>query len=230
MPNSSQDPNEIHVPFSRIAEFIKRHVHDFRNSLNSNNLEVAYLLECISDPDLVESLSKIQSEIQQMEQELRELSKKISTPYPASDLTSSKLFRILWQEVQSTTEALPALEIESCEEDVMLLLDVDDYLAAITEILKNTAQHQSRSAKLRLFLDTSKLQHVTRFEEIVTQKVDTQEWGSRPFVANSRGKLGLGLFMASRLIQANEGEMRFDYDAETQCLATEIRFPVQPTA
>src|ERR1700743_2983004 len=62
------------VPLPRIAGFVRQLTHDVRNTLNSLDLQAAFLLEVVSDPEALEELRRLRGLLQVSARQLQAVS------------------------------------------------------------------------------------------------------------------------------------------------------------
>src|SRR5215204_4299033 len=108
------------LPWSRVAGFIRQHTHDVRNHLNSLELEASLMTDLISDPEAVECLARIRSQIRTLAANLRALSGKFQEPkIMAGPIAATDVFEI-WKEQWSAMPDRPQIEWKSDLGDQML--------------------------------------------------------------------------------------------------------------
>jgi signal transduction histidine kinase len=70
------------VPWAQLAAFIRQLGHDIRNDLNALSLEAALLKELVADPEAVTSANRIQTQLREIANRLKELSARYVIPAP----------------------------------------------------------------------------------------------------------------------------------------------------
>ena len=78
-----------------MAAIVRRHAHDVRNYINSLDLEASLLEELVTDPEVVSSVRRMRSQLNQLEATVKALSVKFAVPCPVA-LTAADLLQ-LWQ-------------------------------------------------------------------------------------------------------------------------------------
>jgi signal transduction histidine kinase len=70
------------VSWARLTAFVRQLGHDIRNDLNALSLEAALLKELVADPEAVTSATRIQSQLRDIANRLKELSGRYTLPAP----------------------------------------------------------------------------------------------------------------------------------------------------
>ena len=70
------------VSWARLTAFVRQLGHDIRNDLNALSLEAALLKELVADPEAVTSATRIQSQLRDIANRLKELSGRYTLPTP----------------------------------------------------------------------------------------------------------------------------------------------------
>ena len=65
---------EIQIPWSRLAGFIRKHTHDVRNDLNSLDLESAFLEEIVPAGEMQTGVARIRKQVRSLSGQMRLLS------------------------------------------------------------------------------------------------------------------------------------------------------------
>src|SRR5690606_4382723 len=88
--NKTED--SLEVPFDRVSTFIRQVTHDVRNNLNAMDLQAAYVVELVTDPEAIEEVRRIRSHIQQAAKQLQALSGNFWVAAPNVVTYSAKIF------------------------------------------------------------------------------------------------------------------------------------------
>ena len=70
------------VPWSQVAAFVRQLSHDLRNDLNALSLEAALVKELATDPEAATCASRIQTQLRDVSNRLKELSARFILPEP----------------------------------------------------------------------------------------------------------------------------------------------------
>ena len=182
-----------HVPWAQVAGFVRQLGHDIRNDLNALSLEAALLKELVTDPEAVTSASRIQAQLREAANRLKDLSSRYAlahpqvTPHSLASLSSQLELVDGLKNVHWTTSASPRVV---STDPVLLGL-------ALQEIVRNSAIH-GKDAKVSVTVgeDGSGGGVVDIFEA----NTAFYEWPATPFAAPRAGKYGAGLYMASLIL------------------------------
>ncbi len=212
------------LPWSRVAAFVRQHTHDVRNHLNSLELEASLIADIVTDPEALESLSRIRTQIRTLAADLRALSGKFQDPkVSTAPIAASDLFEI-WKEQWSGMEERPQMEWKSDLGDEMINVDASSVAAIFAELLRNakafgTGETLVASAKV----DGSNV--VFELHEPKRDAIDTETWGKSPLHSTRRHNFGLGLWEIDRAVQANGGRISRSFAPKNRSLVTSVAFP-----
>lgn len=215
------------VNWSRIAGFVRQHTHDLRNELNGLDLEAALLADIVTDPEAMESVSRIRAEIRKVAANLRSLSGKFAETRPNPLLIAGRELFLIWKD--QLAELKSTLEVEWVDEvgEEQVNVDPGAVAQAFQELLRN-AQSFAGAGKLRASVSAQADRVVFELREPKVESIDPSRWGKSPFSSGRRGSYGLGLCSLLRAIEANNGTVSWHFDSETKELVTAISFQAAP--
>ena len=230
MPAELSDPEQaVAVPLPRVASFVRQVTHDVRNTLNSLDLQAAYLLELSTDPEAVEELKRMRSLIHDSARDLQGLSSNFRSsapsliPYEARILVEDFRDRLH----RTHPEQAGRIEWEVDVHDESVLVDIEMFFGALVKVVENTFTFSQPDATIsanvfidegRLFLDLS--------QPSEAPESDPARWGREPFVTTRRGGYGLGLFRARGFLASHGGDLSFRHDSGRNLLLTRVSLPL----
>lgn len=211
------------VTWNRVAAFVRKHLHDVRNDLNSIDLEASLLSDMVPEGEARTSVEHIQRQLRASALNLRLLSTCFQRcdPYPAS-ISASALLQI-WQEKHEAMRNAPAIEWIDRAGEVKLKVDIQMMATVFLELLKNAATY-SKNAAITVTVESGKGQVHFRMAEPKETIVDTSEWG-QPFYSTERNNYGLGLWTVHNMISASGGSFVQHYNADEKILSSTITLP-----
>ena len=211
------------VTWNRVSAFVRKHLHDVRNDLNSIDLEASLLSDMVPDGEARTSVEHIQRQLRASALNLRLLSTCFQRcdPYPAS-ISASSLLQI-WQEKHEAMRNAPSIEWIDRAGDVRLKVDIEMMATVFLELLKNAATH-SRNASITVTVESGEGQVQFRMVEPKEAMVDTSEWG-QPFYSTERNTYGLGLWTVHNMVSANSGRFLQHYNPGEKILSSTITLP-----
>jgi signal transduction histidine kinase len=221
--NDHMDANPD-LPWSRVAAFIRQHTHDVRNHLNALELEASLMGDFVQDPEAVECLGRIRSQLRGLAANLRALSGKFQDPkVAAGPIAASELFEI-WKEQWSALEERPQVEWKNELDAQSVEVDAASIAAVFSELLNN-AKAFGTGETLVALARAEGGQAVFELREPKREVVEPATWGRSPLASTRRHGYGLGLWEADRVVKANGGSVSRCYDPGQRCLVTTIVFP-----
>jgi signal transduction histidine kinase len=212
------------LPWSRVAAFVRQHTHDFRNDLNSLDLESALLADIVTDEEARESIGRIRRQIRQCATKLKALSAKFSEPRPVvAPISAHDVFEI-WKEQATDLEQSLELTWDSKLRDESVSVDVALVALALHELLLNASAFSSGS-KVAASAFSKTEGAFFELEENKPEPVDPAGWCTNPLQTGRRGGYGLGLWQAQRIVQAHGGELSQRYVPKGKSLVSTVRLP-----
>lgn len=226
-PDSSLET--LQIPFSRVAGFVRQVTHDVRNNLNSLDLQAAYAVELITDPEAVAEVKRLRAIIQTSAKQLQALSANFqsNTPhmvkYQASILIEDLRERLAKTFPETAKEVTWEVELGTEQVEV----DVEMYFAALTELFRNAFQFRESNASVGVSVSVEQGMFVVEISEATAVPATPPEhWGEEPFITNRRSAYGLGLFRVRRSVAAHQGTLSFSYDSSRALLKSRVALPV----
>jgi K+-sensing histidine kinase KdpD len=205
------------VPWTKIATFVLQLSHDLRNDLNALSLEAALLKEFVTDPDAVTSANRIQSQLRDIAQRLKDLSGRFILPAANPSVIS---INELAAELQRATGSI---SIEWLETEGTGSVNTDPALLsrAFVELATNAAERGKGGAKPQARLRATSSEAVLILREPGTP---SYEWPETPFAAVRGGHYGIGLPIAAAILRGLGAQI--DRANEDDWFETRITLPV----
>lgn len=233
--NSSQSQptaagaDEVLVPFSRVAGFVRQVTHDVRNGLNAIDLQSAYAAELVSDPEALEEVRRIRGLIQQSTKMLQALSSNFWVSAPSLVSYSARIFVEDLQDrlVKHHPDHAPQVRWTVDLKEESIAVDLEMIFTAIAEVFKNAFSFREADAEIaaRAFAEGGRF--VVEITEAKTKLPSPPEaWGREPFASTRRGAYGLGLFRSRQLLAAHGGELHFSHDSGRNLLTSRLSLPL----
>lgn len=215
---------EAELKWPAITNFVRHLTHDFRNHLYSISLEAAFLADSVDDPECADSVKRIQNQLRESADVLKELVDKFADPNPTLEpITARDLFSLI-REQADHVKNLPATDWSGCVDGAMICVDAANVAQAARELLNNAvAFGNGEGLKVIARADGSGVTY--DFIEMKKEPIQTNGWGYDPFVSNRRGGYGLGLWQTRRIVEASGGIISHRYDPETMELRSAMTFP-----
>ncbi|MDB6154129.1 MAG: sensory box protein [Chthoniobacteraceae bacterium] len=223
------DTDELEVPFTRVAKFVRQLSHDVRNHLGSMDLQSAYIAELITDPEAASELKKLRSMISVAAKSIQTISSHFWLPQ-AHPLTLS--VEIFFQDFQDRLTKLFPEESTRLKWDVeisseVVSVDIEMMFTALSEFCRNafyfSEAGQPIGARVRCE-DESFVIELREKRAAIDAPVET--WGSTPLVTTRRGGFGLGLFHARQMLAAHGAHVEFDHNPDAGILTTRVMLPL----
>ena len=214
---------EIQIPWSRLAGFIRKHTHDVRNDLNSLDLESAFLEEIAPAGEMQTGVARIRKQVRSLSGQMRLLSTRFQSVTPMAGPMPAKALLTIWQERGASTPGVPEIEWVDKLGKEEVNVDVEMMASAMQELLTNAAAFPSPETII-LTAKSDDNQVTFEMQEPKSAPVDTAAWG-QPFFSTRHGCHGLGLWTAKRLVEANKGTFTQRFAPEASALVTTITLP-----
>jgi len=216
--------DELPIPYSCVAGFVRQQMHDVRNHLNGMDLEAALLNEIVTDPEAVAAISRLRAQIRETANSLRALSGRFAQPQPSrGSITVRDLF-LIWQD-EANLRGLDSTGWTQAVGEERLNVDAGALAHVFAELLAN-AQRFGNGDRLvaRATIGGGRASYELR--EPDTKASNPSAWGRAPFTTTHRGAYGLGLWEADRLVRANGGTVERELLPDATLL-TKVSFPVE---
>ena len=216
--------NDIALPLSRVAAFMRQHTHDVRNHLNALDLEAALLADIVTDNEAIDAVRRLRVQIRETANSLRTLSSKMSEPQPSrAPLAARELF-LIWQDegARLGLESIAWTQTLGLER---VNVDAGALAKVCAELLTNAKQFGDGTGLVAMAA-VSGGKVCFELREQGKSGVDPTTWGSAPFFSTRRGAYGLGLWEADRIVRANGGTIAREV-LSNGTLVTKLAFPVE---
>ncbi len=180
------------VSWSRVTAFVRQLSHDIRNDLNALSLEAALLKELVTDPDAATSATRIQSQLRDIANRLKDLSSRYALPAPQPGPVSiAEIARHLQSAVSSERVDWEIGGEGQAHTDVALLA------RAFRELAQNAIE-RAKGQKPRATLTAGK-----NGGTILTLRENGDEypWPSTAFESPKSGHYGAGIPIAAAILQ-----------------------------
>ena len=183
------------------------------------------MTDLVSDPEAVECLGRIRSQIRTLATNLRALSGKFQEPKVATaPIAAADVFEI-WKEQWSGLPDRPQIEWKKDLGNKTLELDAASIAAVFTELLTN-AKFFGTGETLVALAKANGSSIIFELREPKREPVDPTGWGITPLSSTRRHGYGLGLWEVERAVRANHGQIKRCYSPEDRCLITTLSFSV----
>lgn len=217
------------IPFDRVAAFLRQLTHDVRNNLNAMDLQAAYAVELISDPEAADEVRRIRQLIQQATKQLQQLSGNFQTPHPNLVDYSAKIFVEDLQDRLKKTFPEQAGEVEWSVNlgDESVDVDLELVFSAIAELFRNAFQFREAGGAIRADVTVENARMVFRLIEAKSGvPSEPASWGNAPLISTRRGGYGLGLFRARRILEVQGATLSFSHNSTSAQLITTVTLPL----
>ncbi len=180
------------VSWSRLTAFVRQLGHDIRNDLNALSLEAALLKELVNDPEAATSAARIQSQLRDIANRLKDLSSRYALPAPQpGPVTVAELASHLQSTIGSGQMDWEIAGDGSVHTDVVLLA------RAFRELAQNAIE-RSKGQKPQAILESGKNGGATL---TLREKGEEYAWPVSAFEAPKAGHYGAGIPIAAAILQ-----------------------------
>jgi light-regulated signal transduction histidine kinase (bacteriophytochrome) len=219
---------EIQIPWSKLAGFIRKHTHDVRNDLNSIDLESAFLEEVVPPGEMQAGIARIRKQVRSLSGQMRLLSSRFQSVAPIAGRMPAKALLTIWQERRNSTTGAPNIQWSDHldGEQVNVNVDVEMMGTAFQELLTNAAAFPSPEP-VAITATADNRNVMFEMQEPKSAAVDPGTWG-QPFFSTRHGCHGLGLWTTRRLVEANKGTFDQQFVPAKSALVTCITLPRVP--
>lgn len=184
------------VPWSQLAGFIRQFGHDIRNDLNALSLEAALLKELVADPEAVTSANRIQTQLREIANRLKDLSTRYALPaaQPAPISLADLEVQLL------STPENKALEWQECASAKMVVTDPVLLGRAFRELAVNAMRHTGLRDRPRVHLAENP--DGGGVLTLMEPGVEPYAWPETPFATPRAGRYGAGLYLAASIFRS----------------------------
>ncbi|MHB1081132.1 MAG: histidine kinase [Prosthecobacter sp.] len=212
--------DESIIPLSRVSTFVRRHVHDVRNGLNSLDLEMELLNDLAPEDEAMASVERMRRQLRTLAQQLRTLAAQFQEPTPVAVKIPASVLLKIWREKHADLKPSPLIQWEDELGEEQVNVDVEMMALAFRELLTNAMVH-SPGGPLTITAQTLDAKVVFELREPKPAALDVTTWG-QPFTSTRRERYGLGLWTVRRLMAASGVFFEQRYDPAEGCLLTQL--------
>lgn len=216
--------SETEIPLARVAEFVRQHTHNVRNSLNSLELEAGLLQEFVLDAEGQAGMERVRKQVRALAEEMRSLSAVFQDPVPTAGPVSARDLLLIWREKHAELPSAPEVRWVDELGDQTVNVDVEMMAFVFRELLHNATTF-SPGRPLTVTAREKAGEVIFELREPKKAAVNPSAWG-QPFATVRRTGYGLGLWAARRLAAANGAAFTQEYAAEDGTLTTRIVLPL----
>jgi signal transduction histidine kinase len=193
MNRTAMDVSPSPVEWSRLTAFVRQLGHDIRNDLNALSLEAALLKELVADPEAVTSATRIQTQLRDIANRLKELSGRYALPSPQPGPVSLEEIASHLQNVSGSA----ALEWEIAGGSEQVQTDVALLGRAFRELAQNAAERGgAKKPKAILAARKGGGAHL-----ILREVAEKYPWPEVAFAAPKAAHYGAGLPIAAAILR-----------------------------
>lgn len=212
--------DELIIPLSRVSTFVRRHVHDVRNGLNSLDLEMEFLNDLAPAHESVASVERMRKQLRMLSLQLRALAAQFQEPMPVPMKIPASVLLKIWREKHADLKPAPQIRWGDELGEEQVNVDVEMMAVAFRELLTNAMVH-SPGGPLTITARTMDGKVVFELREPKLTELDVTTWG-QPFTSTRRERYGLGLWTVRRLMAASGVFFEQRYHPAEGCLQTQL--------
>jgi light-regulated signal transduction histidine kinase (bacteriophytochrome) len=205
------------VPWPQIATFVRQLSHDLRNDLNSLSLEAALIKELVADPEVATSASRIQVQLREIANRLKDLSTRLVLPAPQpTNVPLDELAKHLQNAVDSKT-----IEWKTADSTLEVRTDPVLLSRAFRELAANALEHAPNGTRPMAELAVG----AQGGGMLILQEAGSSlyPWPETPFSATRSGHYGVGIYLASAIFRGLDAPVK--REAKDGTLETRITLP-----
>jgi signal transduction histidine kinase len=225
-------PEEITVPFPRVTGLVRQLTHDIRNGLNNIDLQSAYLLELVAEPQAAAEMKRLRGMVGEAAKMLKDFSARFWLPTPNFVKYSARMFMEDFRHrlEKLAPEESPAVEWTVSLREESISVDLEMLSRALMEFFRNGQQFRENGGPMeaRVRARDNWLEMELR-ERKSSVSSPPETWGLEPLVSTRRGGFGMGLFYARQVLEVHGGEVVATFDPEAKQLTTRLSLPIVGT-
>jgi two-component sensor histidine kinase len=183
------------VPWSQVAAFARQLSHDLRNDLNALSLEAALVKELAADPEAATCASRIQAQLRDVSNRLKELSARFILPEPQPTAVPLEELAIHLQNAVDTKNVDWTVTGSSAE----VWTDPALLARAFRELAANATEHAPNGTHPK-----AGLQACAEGGAMLTLSEAGSPlygWPETPFSATRSGHYGVGIYLAAAILR-----------------------------
>ena len=222
----NQDTAET-VRIDQVEQGMRTLAHDWRNVLNGINLRITSATYAEKPADREADLADAQQLIATATKQLTLLSRKMTAPKvtPIPYLSSFLIEDLSGYLSQQLGVNAMKLDWKKSELSGKAMVDFGAISQAFCELIENTLQRLSGDTRVPISSTEDAGFLAISWSETTSGETQPESWGKAPFQTTERGKLGLGIFYARRVLEAHGGTLKFT-TADSR-LQTTLRIPLE---
>jgi nitrogen-specific signal transduction histidine kinase len=211
------DASPTPVPWPQIATFVRQLSHDLRNDLNALSLEAALIKELVSDPEVATSASRIQGQLREVANRLKELSTRFALPPPQPAAIPLNELAIHLQNAPDTN----GLEWKAAASTAEVRTDPGLLARAFRELAANALEHAQNGTRPKAELAVG----AQGGGMLTLQEAGSSlyPWPETPFSATRSGHYGVGIYLAAAIFRGLDAQV--EREAKDGHLETRITLP-----
>lgn len=219
------DMNDLSIPWSRVAAFVRQHTHDVRNTINCMDLEMELMSDVVSDQEVEDGMKRVRGQLRSLELQMRALSAAFHDPRPMATPLGARVLLQIWREKHIEMGGASDVQWLGDVGEQQVNVDVEMMSAVFKELSANAAAF-SPGVPLTVSVTAKGDRVIFELREPKKEPEDPSAWG-QPLCSSARGHYGLGLWRAKRMTTVNEGTLSQRYDEKEKCLISEVSLPVE---